>query len=168
MIKALLNWFFLFWVEFLPYGKIPDNVKRIILTKYGAVIGVNPTIHSGVWIRPVDKLVVGDNVVISRDVVITTAGGVAIGNDVMIGYGSKLISANHIIPDKKGNIRFSGHENKPITIEDEVWISAQVVILPGVRMGKGSVAAAGAVVTKDVPPYVIVGGVPARSIRYRK
>jgi acetyltransferase-like isoleucine patch superfamily enzyme len=55
----------------------------------------------------------------------------------------------------------------PVTIEDYAWVGCRVVILPGVCIGKGAVVAAGAVVTKDVPPYAIVGGVPARTIGER-
>lgn len=61
----------------------------------------------------------------------------------------------------------SGHDCEPVVIEDEGWVGANAVVLPGVRIGRGAVVAAGAVVTKDVAPYTIVGGVPARMIRER-
>jgi maltose O-acetyltransferase len=64
-------------------------------------------------------------------------------------------------------MRFSGSVLKKITIEKDVWIGAQAVILPGVTVGEGAVVGAGAVVTKDVPPFAIIGGAPARIIRMR-
>lgn len=166
--KHFLDWLVLSWIEFLPYGPITNQIKKIILIHYGASVGKNPTIYSGVWIRPINGLVIGDNVSIGKDVIITTAGGVTIGNNVLIGHGTKIISANHRIPPGGEDIRFAGHELKPVSIEDGAWIATQVVILPGVNIGKGTVVSAGAVVTKDVPPFAIVGGVPAKIIRYRK
>ncbi len=165
--KHLFDWFVLSWIEVLPYGPLPDRIKRLILRCYGARVGRNPTIYAGVWIRPIQGLSLGDNVSIGKDVIITTAGTVTIGHNVMIGHGTKIISANHVIPPGRGRIRFAGHKNEPVVIEDDVWIGAQAVILPGVRIGEGAVVAAGAVVTKDVPPFTVVGGVPARILRYR-
>lgn len=166
-LKRFLDWLVLSWIEILPYGPLADRLKRLILRLYGAQVGRNPTIYSGVWIRPIKGLHLGDNVSIGKDVIITTAGTVTVGHNVMIGHGSKIISANHVIPPGRGQIRFAGHEAKPVVIEDDVWIAAQVVILPGVRIGEGAVVAAGAVVTRDVPPFTIVGGVPARILRHR-
>ena len=59
-------------------------------------------------------------------------------------------------------------KEQPVTIMDDVWIGARAIILPGVTIGQGAIVAAGAVVTKDVPPFAIVGGVPARLIDYRE
>lgn len=166
-LKRFLDWFILLWIEILPYGPLPDRLKRLILRCYGARVGRNPTIYAGVWIRPIRGLSLGDNVSIGKDVIITTTGTVTIGHNVLIGHGSKIISANHVIPPGQGQIRFAGHESKPVIIENDVWIAAQAVILPGVRIGEGAVVAAGAVVTRDVPPFTIVGGVPARILRSR-
>ena len=90
------------------------------------------------------------------------------GNRVLIGHGSKVITTNHVIPLGRKSIYGSGHIKEKIVICDDVWIAANVVVLPGVTLGEGCVVAAGAVVTHDVPPYVIVGGVPAKLIRVRE
>jgi len=100
-------------------------------------------------------------------VLILAVGGVEIGDRSMVGHGSKLLSAGHVIPKDRKPMRFSGAFLKKITIEKDVWIGAQAIILPGVKVGEGAIVAAGAVVTKDVPPFAMVGGVPARVIRMR-
>ena len=142
-------------------------LKTKMLNAAGARIGHNVHIYPEVRVFVPKGLVVGDNVSISSYVVITTAGTVTIGNNVLIGYGAKILSANHHIPENHGIIFNAGHDCKPIVIEDEVWMGANAVVLPGIILGRGSVVAAGAVVTKNVAPYTIVGGVPARLIRER-
>ena len=93
---------------------------------------------------------------------------VSIGNDVMMGPDCMMYTVNH------GMERIDvpmWHQNftkpKPIVIEDDVWIGSRVIILPGVHVGKGSVIGAGAVVTKSIEPYSVVGGNPAKLIRKR-
>ncbi len=92
-----------------------------------------------------------------------------IGDDVMMGQDVLIFTRNHEFKDINIPIRRQGFTDySPVIIEDDVWIGARVIILPGVRIGKGAIISAGAVVTKDVEPYSIVGGVPARFIRSRK
>jgi len=133
----------------------------------GAKIGAKTKIWSGVYTDSFDQLVIGDDVTIGKNVILIASGGVSIGNRSMIGHGSQIISEGHIIPPNRGPMRFSGPDPAPVIIENDVWVAAHVVILPGVRVGQGAVVAAGAVVTKDVPPFAVVGGVPARTIRVR-
>ncbi len=95
-------------------------------------------------------------------------GTVKIGCDVMIGEELIAISRNHEFGNTAIPMRQQGFkDDQPITIEDDVWIGSRVIILPGVTVGKGSVIGAGSVVTKDVLPYSIMGGNPARLIRKR-
>jgi maltose O-acetyltransferase len=95
-------------------------------------------------------------------------GMVQIGCDVMMGPQVLIYTRNHCIDCTEVPMINQGvTEESPVVIEDDVWIGARVIILPGVRIGKGSIIAAGAVVSKDVPPYSIVGGVPAKVIKYR-
>ena len=95
-------------------------------------------------------------------------GTVKIGRDVMIGEELMAISRNHIFNDTNIPMRKQGwQEDKPIVIEDDVWIGARVIILPGRRIGKGSIIGAGTIVTKDVAPYTIVAGNPSRVIGKR-
>lgn len=97
-------------------------------------------------------------------------GPVTIGNDVMMGPRCTIISDNHRFDDTTVPMNRQGfaQPDRPVEIEDDVWIGANVTITAGVTVGRGSVLAAGAVVTRDIPPYSIAGGVPARVIRSRR
>jgi acetyltransferase-like isoleucine patch superfamily enzyme len=79
-----------------------------------------------------------------------------------------IYSENHLFDDPELSIKEQGVKREFVKIEDDCWIAANTVILAGVTIGRGSVIAAGSVVTKDVPPYSIVGGVPAKVIKSRK
>ncbi|MBD3647424.1 MAG: acyltransferase [Pseudomonadales bacterium] len=127
----------------------------------GARIGRRATYYPRVWINSGRNLCVGDDVDFAVGVVVTTDGGVTIGDRVLIGYGAKLLSRNHVIPPYPDRIFGAGHESVPITIESDVWIGANSVILPGVTIGQGAVVAAGSVVTKSVQAFDVVAGVPA-------
>ncbi len=94
-------------------------------------------------------------------------GEITIGNDVMIGPKTIIWGRDHGIENNGIPMKKQPHVYSPITIEDDVWIAANVTILKGVTIGKGAVIGAGAVVVKDVPPYAIVVGNPAKVIRYR-
>ncbi|TVP72916.1 MAG: antibiotic acetyltransferase [Rhodobacteraceae bacterium] len=94
--------------------------------------------------------------------------GVIMGNYVMIGPDLLITGDDHRIDCPGLAVIFSGRPApRPVILEDDVWIGARVTILRGMRIGRGAVIAAGAVVTRDVAPYTIAGGVPARPIRMR-
>lgn len=94
-------------------------------------------------------------------------GTVSIGNNVIIAPQCLFISENHIIDSLEVPIREQGIRTGKITIGSDVWIGSRSIILAGVVIGDGAVIGAGAVVTKDIPPYAVVGGVPASIIKYR-
>ena len=95
------------------------------------------------------------------------SGKVRCGDGVRIASHASIVGFNHGFDDPSVPIHTQKHESLGITIEDDVWIGANAVLLDGVTIGKGAVVAAGAVVSKDVPPLAIVGGVPAKVVRYR-
>lgn len=115
-------------------------------------------------------IIAGDRFAVNGNVrIIADCGGkIIIGNSVMIGPNTVIRASNHQFNDATKDIWLQGQTGGTITIGDDVWIAANVVILPGVRVGSHSVIAAGAVVTKDVPEYSVVGGVPAKVIKKRR
>jgi acetyltransferase-like isoleucine patch superfamily enzyme len=133
------------------------------------------TIGDGSFIRPYTylkadggKITIGSKCTFNDFSFINGAGDVTIGNDVHIASHVVIVSMNHIYNDTAKHISAQGITCKGITIEDDVWIGTSAVILDGVTVGKGSVVAAGAVVTKTVLPYSIVGGVPAKLLKKRE
>lgn len=108
------------------------------------------------------RIKIGYNVFINRGGYITARGPITIGDNVIIGSGVVINSGMHNYQDKEVLIRDQGHRILPINIENDVWIGANAVILPGVTIGKGSVVGAGAVVTTSIPPYSVAVGVPAK------
>jgi acetyltransferase-like isoleucine patch superfamily enzyme len=114
------------------------------------------------------SILIKKHVHISRGTYINGIGNVVIGNDCMIGPNVVIISGTHNYSDIKTPIRKQGSVKEKIIIEDNVWLAANVNVMPGIRIGEGSVVGAGAVVTKDIPQYSIAVGVPARIIKNRK
>ena len=125
-------------------------------------MGNNVSLSRGIRVRFPERLKIGNNVAINNDVWINAAGNVEIGNNTLIGPKVVIHSANHKFDQLDIPIRTQGHVMKEVIIEEDIWIGAAAIILPGVKIGKGSVIAAGAVVTKDVPPFSIAMGVPAQ------
>jgi len=115
-------------------------------------------------------LIIGDNCSLTSNVMINADGGgkIIIGNDVLIAPNVVIRACNHNTSRTDIPIRQQGHIIGEIIIQDDVWIGANAVILPNVSIGKGSIIAAGAVVSKDVGKYTIVGGVPAKLIKHRQ
>ena len=95
----------------------------------------------------------------------TIIGPVIIGNHVNLAQSITVTALNHIFEDSDKRIDEQGVSTSAVIIEDDIWVGANAVILPGVTIGHHSVVAAGAVVTKDVPPHSLVAGVPAKIIK---
>jgi galactoside O-acetyltransferase len=114
-------------------------------------------------------LKIGDRVSVNQNVLLGAAdgGSIIIGNDVLIGPNVVFRASNHVFRDNDRPIRQQGHTGGRIVVENDVWIGANVVVLPNVTIGEHSVIAAGAVITNDVEPWTIAGGVPAQTIGRR-
>lgn len=125
-------------------------------------------IYEGVTLWYPYRIDIGDNVTLNEWVYISGYGGVKIGNNVRIGHRVSIITSDHLYNDVKAPVYKQGIIGEKVVIEDDVWIGCNATILKGVTIGKGAIIGAGSVVTKDVPSYAVVGGVPAEKISMRK
>ncbi len=151
----------------LPRYPLCNWLKGLLLSIMGAEIGRGVVFYPGVWISPGRNLTIEDEVDLAKDVIITSSGGVFIGKRTLVGYRTQIFSANHAIPPIGERIPISGNMLAPVRIENDVWIGANCIITPGVTIGEGAIIAAGSVVTKNILPNSIAGGVPAKLIKMR-
>jgi acetyltransferase-like isoleucine patch superfamily enzyme len=153
---------FKFWVLLL-IGHVPSHLARKMLyRRLGMSIGKRSSVYMGAEIRHPAAITVGDDTIIGHDAILDGRHGIRIGNNVNFSTGVWIWTVQH-----NHNDPFFGDVGGPVVIGDHAWISCRTVILPGVTIGEGAVVAAGAVVTKDVQPYTVVGGVPAKKIADR-
>lgn len=178
-VKSKLRAFLLFGnsnkVRFGKKVKLNGQIKfgkNISIRDYSNIRGNNIIIednvyiHENVLIRGKEYITIGEGSTINRNTCILDK--VKIGKNCSIAPNVVIVGSNHNFKDLNKIIKKQGSELKGIIIEDDIWIAANSTILDGVTIGKGSVVAAGAVVNKDIPPYSVVGGVPARIIKSRK
>jgi acetyltransferase-like isoleucine patch superfamily enzyme len=130
-------------------------------------LGDRVTLRRNVMIGGGGVLRVGSRTTINEDAIIGCTDSITIGADCMLAPRVYLLDVDHEFSSRDVPISSQGYRTSPVVIGDDVWIGAYAVILKGVRIGKGAVVAAHSVVTKDVPEYAVVGGVPARVIAER-
>ncbi|MBA3723800.1 MAG: acyltransferase [Candidatus Levybacteria bacterium] len=145
-------------------GHIPSHTFRNFYYRNIAQIqlGKDSTISMHCKLSTFSRIIIKDNTAINQEVFLDGRGKLTIGNNVNIGRNVHFYTAQH-----NANSPDFAYVEKAITIKDNVWIASDVIIIPGVTVGEGAVLAAGAVVTKDVTPYTIVGGNPAKFIKKR-
>lgn len=137
--------------------------NRVTIGKYAIIRPGN--LYGG---EPGEGLVVGDHSNIGPYCYIGCSGHISIGNNVMISPRVSIYAENHVFDHTDTPIKSQGVKKENVVIEDDCWIASNSILLAGVTIGKGSVVAAGSVVTQDVPPYSVVAGVPARVIKNRR
>lgn len=161
-IEAYITWIFRGLPSFL--GFIPRFLSYKLLTKSLSSFCV---IQPNVFITHCFRLSVGRNFVVNSNTYINAVGSITIGDNVLIGVNVVISSGVHNYSDRNVPVTLQPITPKEIIIEDDVWIGANAVIMPGVTLRKGTVVGAGAVVTHSTEPYSVVAGVPARKIKDR-
>jgi len=167
MVKVVFAFIYSFLI-YLRDSKLASDSRIYAYKMRGAKFANNCVLQSGVRIMGSGLINVGSEVFVGRGTrLYAFEENISIGDNVLIAESVKVITRNHIFTDSAKLIRDQGYSNLPVIIEDDVWIGFGVIILPGVRIGRGAVIAAGSVVTKDVAPYSIFAGAPAKFIRAR-
>lgn len=153
---------------------IGDHVLIEGLSRDGVDIGAGVNIGAHTIIMPTSVVRnlgrgfrIGANSGIGQYAFIGCGAGVTIGQDVIMGQFVSFHTENHLFADPDVPIRLQGVTRSAITIGDDCWIGAKVTFLSGATVGRGCVVAAGAVVRGDIPPYSVIGGVPARILSTR-
>ena len=150
------------WLEFIVMilhfvGTVPiHHIRRFFYRLCGMQIGEGTSIHTGLHMYNPAGIEIGKDTVIGEDAVLDGRGKIVIGSHVAFATGVMVYNSQHDIRDPQ----FAA-VTKVVHIDDYVFIGPRAIILPGVHIGRGAVVGAGAVVTKDVPAGVVVGGVPA-------
>ena len=140
---------------------IPSHSVRLAFyRKMGMSVGKGSRIYRKCYLQKPDNIIIGENCIIGFFCNLDGRGKLRIGNNVNISSYTILVTGSHDFETFKA-------EYKPITINDNVWICTRSTILQGVTIGEGAIVAAGSVVTKNVPPYVIVAGSPAKPVGKR-
>ena len=140
----------------------PNPFRKWYLRCFGIKIGKNSSIHRRCKFFHVGKFKMGDHSVINFGCYLDNRRGIVIGKNVGISHDTKIYTLGHNINSPKLEAK-----GAPVTIEDDSFVFSNVLIMPGVTIGQGAIVLAGAVVTKDVPAWTIVGGNPAKVVKKR-
>ena len=146
---------------------LPETGRRLARRKLRS-FGKGSFLRPYCFLVRTDRIEIGERVVIRPHTIIMASdlASIRIGSDVLIGSGVHIYASNHRFEQCDLPIAMQGHSpSEDIFIEDDVWIGANAIILPGVRIGRHSVIAAGSVVTNSVESFSVYAGVPARKIR---
>jgi acetyltransferase-like isoleucine patch superfamily enzyme len=143
-------------------------VRKAFMRFFLAEVGRGTTFQSGFCVTNPEKVSVGANCTFARNVFITGGGGVRIGDWAGFGPDVKIWSVNHRYTDPDKPYQTQGWDLKPVEIGEDVWLGANVFVMPGVNIGRGAIVSACTVVARSVPPYAIVAGNPGRIVGWRK
>lgn len=161
ILNVLLEFevFLLHLVGYVPF----HHLRRAFYRAGGVKIGKGSSIHMAARFYDPHNISIAEDTIIGEGAVLDGRDKLVIGSHVALATGVMIFNSQHEINDE-----YFSPSNAPVVIEDYVFIGPRAIIQPGVKIGEGAIVAAGAVVSKDVPPYAIVGGVPAKIIGERK
>lgn len=155
-----------FIIEYIPNDILPHipfwNIRKSILKSIGVKIGKKSFIMKRCYFMSPRHISIGNYTDINRGCFLDGRGGISIGDNVSISHEVRIVTGGHDINSHSFSAKYL-----PITIKDYAWLGVGCTILQGVTVGKGAVVCAGAVVTHDVADFEVVGGVPAKHIKYR-
>lgn len=167
-MKKIYRAIYYFFAKNLPESFYGVEIRRLLVKKIFKEVGDNVIIHTNVIFGAGSNIIIGKESQLGPNNRFMCKGDLIIGDYVLMGPDIIIVDVNHEFKDIQTPIIKQGHsKERPVIIEDDVWIGARVVILPGVKIEKGSIIAANSVVTKDVPSYSIVGGNPAKILKSR-
>jgi len=149
----------------MPYSLGSKAIRAFLCRRIFKYTGRNVNIEHGAYFGSGKDIEIGDNSGLGFNC--RVYGPLKIGNDVMMGPDVMIFTQNHETSRLDIPMRLQTAPKIPVEIGDDVWIGARAIILPGRKIGKGAIIGAGAVVTKDVPDYAVVGGNPAKIIKFR-
>ena len=155
------------WQRYMLYqvAFIPSlHFRRFIYKALGCRMGKRVVFHFGTEIREITRLSVGDGSIIGDRAILDARRGLVIGSNVNLSSDVSIYTLQH---DHRAPDFSCKPEGGQIVIGDRAWIGSNVTLLPGVTVGEGAVCCAGCVVTKDVEPYTVVAGIPARKVNGR-
>lgn len=156
------------WQRYMLFqvGLVPSHhIRRFVYRVLGAEIGKNVVFHFRTEVRGLHRLKIGDGTIIGDNALLAAQRGLTIGKNVNLSSNVSIYSGAHDHRDPY--FRSTPATTRPITIGDRVWIGSNAIILTGVNIGEGAVVCAGCVVTKDVEPYAVVAGIPAKKVNER-
>lgn len=156
---GLANWFLNQCLTWFPSKRI----RRLFFRVLGVDFKGKAKFYAGVQVRNPKGIHVGEGVSVGPGVLLDGRMGLTLGKNSVIAYEAILWTLNHDYND----VHFCG-KGAPVVVGDYAWICSRATVLPGITIGEGAVVAAGAVVTKNVEPYAVVAGVPAKVIGHRE
>ena len=156
------------WQRYMLYqvGLIPSHhIRRFIYKALGAEIGKHVVFHFRTEVRCPHRLKIGDGTIIGDNALLAARRGLTIGKNVNLSSNVSIYSGAHDHRDPY--FKSTPATTRPINIGNRVWIGSNAIILTGVNIGEGAVCCAGCVVTKDVEPFTVVAGIPAKKVNER-
>lgn len=149
-------------------AKIPScHFRKLLYKGLGVKMGKNVTIHFRAELRAPEKLSLGDGTIIGDNAILDARRCLTIGRNVNLSSNVSIYTLQHDHRDPYFGLPSEDKLKLSVEIDDRAWLGANVIVLPGVHIGEGAVCCAGCVVTKDVEPFAVVAGIPARKVNER-